>query len=261
MGPQDITILSLGLCVLLLFIPLGLSRYLRLGLIRPVLVSALRMSVQLFLMGIYLTYLFRWNNGFINVAWVVVMVAVAAFTVIKNSGLHRRRFLLPVFFSLLISVFCMAFYFTGVVLRLDWVLEAKYFVVIGGMFMGNSLRGNIIGLSSFYKDLKRNEHRYKYRLAAGATVFEAALPHLREALNASMRPTIATMATMGLVFLPGMMTGQILGGASPATAIKYQIAIMITIFVLSTLTVMLSIWFSLGRSFDDFGLLRKDVFQ
>jgi putative ABC transport system permease protein len=261
MGPQEITSLSLGVCLLLLLIPLGLNRFLRLDLARSILISVLRMIVQLFLMGFYLTLLFRLNNELVNVAWVLVMVVAASFTVIKNSELSSRLMLGPVFTSLLLSVFCMLLYFTGAVLRLERVLEAKYFVVIGGMFLGNSLRGNIIGLSNFYQDINRNKQRYQYRLAAGATVFEAALPHIRRGLRAALRPMIATMATMGLVFLPGMMTGQILGGASPNTAIAYQIAIMSSIFVLSSVTVILSITFSLRRSFDSFGNLREDLFR
>lgn len=260
MGPRDISLLSLALCLLLLAIPLGLSRYLRLGIARSILLSAARMGIQLFLMGIYLTWLFQLDNSLVNIAWMLVMVTAAAFTVIKNSDLNRKLFLLPVFASLLLSVAGMITYFNVAVLSLDRLFSAKYFLVIGGMLMGNSLRGNIIGLSGFYRELKQNRERYLYSLAAGATVFEAALPYIRHGLSSALRPTIGTMATMGLVFLPGMMTGQILGGSSPLTAIRYQIAIMVTIFTLAGITVTLSILFSIRSSFDTFGLLKKDVF-
>jgi putative ABC transport system permease protein len=261
MGPQEISNISLLVCAALLILPLLLSILIRLKLIRETLFAAVRMSVQLFLMAIYLNYLFQWNNGLINSLWLLVMILVATFSVIKNSDLNRRIFLIPVFLSLTISVVFVLFYFNGLILRLEDILEAKYFIVIGGMLLGNSLRGNIIGISNFYKEMRRNEERYLYHLSTGATVLEASMPYLRNSLIAALKPNIASMATMGIVFIPGMMTGQILGGSAPITAIKYQIAIMITIFVIVSLTVTLTTLFTIRISFNDLGLLKPDVFK
>jgi len=260
MNLQDISVTSLALCLLLLLIPVLLSHFLKLGLIRTLLFSALRMGVQLFLMGFYLTWLFKLNSPLINICWMIIMVTAASLTVVKSTELNRQLFFKPVFLSLLISVAFMLLYFNLIILQLPSPFEVKYFVVIGGMLMGNSLRGSIIGLSGFYNDLKQNEPRYLYSLAAGATCFEAAFPAIRKGLSSALRPTIATMATMGLVFLPGMMTGQILGGSPPLTAIKYQIAIMIAIFVLASITVTLAILLSMKRGFNGFGVLKKEIF-
>ena len=103
MEPQDITIFSLFLCFLLLLIPVFLNFVLRLGIIKSTLISLARMSIQLFLMAIYLKYLFFWNNPFINVSWMVVMIGVATFSVVKNCGLgifvpvYFRPFFNPLF--------------------------------------------------------------------------------------------------------------------------------------------------------------------
>jgi len=261
MGPQDISIISLIVCLALLILPLSISILIKLKLIRTTLFAVVRMSVQLFLMAIYLNYLFRWNNGLINCLWLLIMILVATFSVIKNSELNRRMFLLPVFLSLTISVVFVILYFNVLILRLENILEPKYFIVIGGMLLGNSLRGNIIGISNFYKEMKRNEERYLYHLSTGATVLEASMPYLRNSLLAALKPNIASMTTMGIVFIPGMMTGQILGGSTPVTAIKYQIAIMLTIFVIVSLTVTLTTLFTIRSSFNDLGLLKPDVFK
>ena len=261
MGPQDISILSLLFCILLLLIPIGLSFYFKLGLTKSLLSSAGRMIVQLIFMGIYLTYLFRWNNWLINAGWFLVMICVATFSVVKHSDLNKRFFILPIFASFALSVITAILYFNWVVLRLDQLLEAKYFIVIGGMMLGNSMRGNIIGISVLYKDLKRDEERYLYRLAAGATIYEAVLPYLRNSLTTALKPSLASMATMGIVFIPGMMTGQILGGASPLTAIKYQIAIMVSIFMIVCVTITLTFLFTLKISFDRYGLLKRNIFS
>ena len=77
----------------------------------------------------------------------------------------------------------------------------------------------------------------------------------------SLAPYIATIATIGLVSLPGMMTGVILGGTDPMTAIKYQIAIMLAILSGTTITVFLAIWFSMRSSFNAYGILDQRVFR
>jgi len=189
MGPQDIALTSLLVCLALLIIPLSLSILIKLKLIRKTLFAVVRMSVQLFLMAIYLNYLFKWNSGLINCLWLLVMILVATFSVIKNSELNRKMFLLPVFLSLTISVVFVILYFNMLILRLENILQTKYFIVIGGMLLGNSLRGNIIGISNFYREMKRNEERYLYHLSAGATVLEASMPYLRNSLMASLHPS------------------------------------------------------------------------
>ena len=85
---------------------------------------------------------------------------------------------------------------------------------------------------------------------------EALTPFMREALIKSFNPTIASMAVMGLIALPGTMTGQILGGSSPSVAIKYQIMLMITIFASSLISVLLTLWISRKKTFDKYGMTK-----
>jgi len=131
--------------------------------------------------------------------------------------------------------------------------------VMAGAAVG--LRGTIIGIDNFYSLLRRNKQRHMYRLALGASILESLLPYLRASLKSALQPTLATMATMGIVFLPGMMTGQILGGLSPLLAIKYQMVIMITIFVSTAIAINLTILLTMRTCFDEFGLLKKKTFS
>ena len=87
--------------------------------------------------------------------------------------------------------------------QLDDLLEARYLIVIGGMVLGNVLSGNIVGLTHFYGSIRDQEQRFLYYLGNGATLSEALRPHLREALIRAIRPRIASLATMGIVALPG----------------------------------------------------------
>ena len=98
-------------------------------------------------------------------------------------------------------------------------------------------------------------------LMLGATRWEAVRSYFREAVKAAINPTIASMATMGLVSLPGMMTGQILGGSEPWLAVKYQIAIMICIFTSTTIASIINLKLSLAIAFNAFDVLKDEVIK
>lgn len=256
MGVQDISWVDLGLGYLLLVIPLLAFRYYQTGLVRSTLIAIARMTVQLLLVGAYLGIIFRWNSAWVNILWVVAMVVVAAFTVVTRSELSRKLFLVPVLIAIAASVLLVDVYFLGVVVRLDFLFDARYFIPITGMLIGNCLSNNIVALNTFYHSLSKEQTLYRFALANGATRNEALAGFMREALRKSLNPTIATTAVVGLISLPGMMTGQILGGSNPEVAIKYQIMIMITILVSTLLTVILSILICNRFVFDGFGRLR-----
>ena len=101
MGAQDISWLNLILGYLLLIIPVMIFRYYQTGMIKPMLISMFRMSVQLFLVGLYLKYLFRLNNPWINIAWVLIMILVTAYTIVSRTRLPRKLLFIPVFLALI----------------------------------------------------------------------------------------------------------------------------------------------------------------
>lgn len=257
----DISIPSLGLCFLLLAVPLLISRMIKLNLIQVTTTSVLRMTVQLGLVGVFLTFVFDLNNGLLNILWVLGMVGVAASTTVKNVELRMKKLYLPVILSFALANLSVLLYFNEFVLRLENLMEARYLIPIGGMLLGNSLRGNVIGVGEFYTDIRRNENRYLYALSLGAGKYEALMPYIRKCLRSALRPTLANIAAAGLVFLPGMMTGQILGGASPILAIKYQIAIMIAIYTSTSMSTAFCILSTIRTTFDEYGLVRKEIYK
>ena len=139
--------------------------------------------------------------------------------------------------------------------------ESRYIIPISGMLLGNVLKGQIIFLNNFFTQIKDGEDSYFYLLSMGATKFEALREFYRRSIIASLQPDLANMATIGLVALPGMMTGQILAGASPFTAIKYQISIMLAIFCIRGLSLLLTTFVINKVAFDGFSRLKKDVFR
>jgi putative ABC transport system permease protein len=127
------------------------------------------------------------------------------------------------------------------------------------MLLGNSISSATLAIERLTSDLANNWTAYYSRLALGASPQEASLPFLRSAYRASLLPRILNISTMGLVTLPGMMTGQILGGSSPTTAIKYQILIMIAIFAAVSISVYLAMKLLILKLFDHYGMPKLTV--
>lgn len=251
---------NLFLGYILLVIPVAVLWYYRTGLVRDMLIAAGRMTIQLFLMGLYLTLLFDLNNAWVNLAWLVVMILVAAGTTIRRSELSLKRFAFPVIIGTVVALMIVDSFFLGITLQMDNIFDARYFITITGMILGNSMKQNIIALNAFYHSLNKQKSDYRYALANGATRNEALQPFMRQALKKAFNPQIATMAVLGLIAMPGTMTGQILGGSSPETAIKYQIMLMLSIFIACMITVVITIHIAnyyLFDEYDDFKTFTK----
>jgi putative ABC transport system permease protein len=261
MSAIEIKTFALALGYLLLIIPLCLMLYLGADILKKTSIAVIRMTVQLLFVGLYLHLVFDLNYWWLNTLWLLLMITAADLSIINGTGLKIKRFLAPVFISILAGTTIPLLYFNLVILRIPNLFEAQYFIPIGGMIMGNCLRANIIGIGSFYKSIRENENAYFYSLAQGATLREALSPYFRDAFQAALGPTIATMATVGLVALPGMMTGIIMGGINPAIAIKYQIAIMLAIFTGTSITVFSAIALSIRFVFNDYGIFDHGVFK
>jgi len=237
----DISWWNLFAGYLLMVIPVGALWYYRTGLMQDTLLATLRMTIQLFLMGLYPTVLFDRNSVWLNLLWLLIMIGVSTVTTIRRSELKWRNFVIPVTLATIISITIVDAVFLGITLQLDNIFDARYFITITGMILGNTMKHNIMALNAFYSTLTGQKADYKYCIANGATRREAILPFMRTAIKTSFNPQIATMSVLGLIALPGTLTGQILGGASPDVAIKYQILLMLAIFVACMITVVITI--------------------
>lgn len=256
---QNIDFITLAFYLLLFIIPFMIFHKLKIKVGGQMIVSVIRMTAQLFMVGFYLKYLFDLNSPFVNVIYIILMLIIANFSILKQSGLAVQKLGVPVFLGTLAPITFVTVSFT-VILNVTTLMSARYLIPMVGMLMGNMLRYNIVSLSRFYGELKKRENEYIQNISLGATIPEATLPFLREALQAGVAPQIGGLATMGLVSLPGMMTGQILGGSLPMTAIKYQILILTAIFVAGAMSALLSIVLSRRAAFDKFKRLNHDIY-
>ncbi|MEE9185591.1 MAG: ABC transporter permease [Candidatus Binatia bacterium] len=261
MNVVDISFLSLAAGYGLLIFPLSIILWYRIPIVSDTLLAMLRMTVQLLFVGLYLQVVFTLNNFWLNGAWLLVMIGVADTSITRGCGLRLSRFAGPLFLALLVGTAVPLFFFVVPILGRPHLLDAQYAIPIGGMILGNCLRADIIGVSNFYRSIRKSQKAFLQALAQGARLAEATRPFLRDACHAALAPTVASMATIGLVSLPGMMTGVILAGADPMTAIKYQIAIMIAIFSGTAITVTMAIWLTMKSSFTTYGVLDGRIFK
>ena len=240
---MDISLWNLILAFLSMAIPFLIFRYYDLKLNKDLLIGMVRMVLQLSLVAVYLEWIFVLNNAWINSLWVLIMVLIGADTVVRRLNIQRKLFLVPLMLSGFFSMLIIDTFFNGIVIQPDYFFDARYFIPFSGMVLANSLNHNIVGLTAWFEGMTKKKELYYFLLTNGGNERNAMRPFIQDALRKGLNPMIATMSVMGLISLPGMMTGQILGGASPAVAIKYQIMIMLAIFTGCTLTLILSILF------------------
>jgi putative ABC transport system permease protein len=222
----SISYTQLALAALFIVINIGLSVALNLGLGKSLLIASLRMVGQLLLVGYILQWVFTLRNPILIICVAFAMTIMAGISSVNRT---RRRFA-SIYWSNFVSLLCGSFLVTGFtvsgIIQVNPWYDPQYLIPLLGMILGNALTGTSLALERFMEDLTNRREQIEALLTLGATRWEAAHQPMREALRIGMIPTINSMMVMGLVSLPGMMTGQILAGASPVDAIRYQIVII-----------------------------------
>jgi len=202
-------------------IVISLSR--RLGLERSIVWASARAVVQLMAVGVALTFMLHAGRTIAYAwAWVFAMLFFAAETV------RRRARDVPDVFALTLAAFAAAAVVSlGVLFGLGvFPLEARTLIPMAGMMIGNSMTSTVLVARRVLEELRDKRDEVEARLALGLPSTEAARPYVRAALRTALVPQIETTKAVGLVFLPGAMTGLILAGVSPVDAVQVQLAIM-----------------------------------
>ncbi|MBN1836003.1 MAG: iron export ABC transporter permease subunit FetB [Spirochaetales bacterium] len=259
-GFVRIELVYLGLGYLLIVLLLVLVRLKKLGKGWEITLASLRMTVQLIAVGFVLTYVFSWHRLWITVLIFLVMEGFAIYTVFGRVKKEIFPALRPVIaLSMLAGTAGALAYFLFVIVRVRPWFDPRYFIPVAGMIIGNSMNGVVIGIERLSSGMRSQLERLEGALMLGASPREAARPFVKEAFSAGIMPIVNNMMGMGIVFLPGMMTGQILSGIAPLEAIKYQIAIMLGIAGSVAVSVFLATEFGHRRFFNRHSQVRPEV--
>jgi len=228
MSPPDLSIFDLCAIAALMLVNVAASLSFQLGLERHLVLVSVRMVVQLALIGFVLKFVFAQTSLIWTIGLAAIMIAAAGHEVMARGETRIRGiqgYLLGTGTLLLVGTLATVFAVGAVISPQPWY-AARYMLPILGMVLGNMLTGVSLVLEGIGQAARRDKAAIEARLALGATRFEAMHDPLRRALRTAMMPILNGMAASGIVALPGMMTGQILAGADPVEASKYQILIM-----------------------------------
>jgi len=251
---------DLGVAAGLVLLLAGLSWRLHLGIGRRMLIASVRSTVQLLLLGLVLKALFSSTNPWLIAALATVMLAVAGYEVMARQK-YRLRGIWGYgtgTLSMFLSSFSIAVLTLLVLLQPTPWYTPQYAIPLLGMLLGNTMTGIAVTLDSLTRQTVEKRQQIEARLALGQTAAEAIGDIRRDALRSGLIPIVNSMATAGIVSLPGMMTGQILAGSPPMEAAKYQLLILFLIAAGTGLGSMAAVLLGSKRLFDSRSRLRRD---
>ncbi len=248
-GVIDIGTVELFAASALMLVAGVVSWRLALGQERSIAIATVRAFVQLLAMGFLLVYLFRYQSWWLVLAVLLAMALCATQIAASRVKQKVRGLHLPIFATLLSSSMVIAFVVVEGVIQPDPWYSARQLVPIAGMALGNTMSATAVAIDRLFADLDSRSDEMFALVALGATPREAAFPSIKAAVGAGILPTLATMCAAGIVQIPGMMSGQILAGADPVEAAKYQIVVLLMMSAATTLAIVLICFLTFRRRF------------
>lgn len=257
-GVIEIGWLGLAGAAALILVNAAASVALKLGLGKKLAVASVRTVVQLLLLGYLLVPVFELGQPWLVAALGVVMIAIAARESLRRAERTYRRAWLDSFATLFVAASVTAIFGSAVLVGVEPFWLPRYFIPLLGMLLGNALNGISLGIDQSLRELDEGRGRIEARLALGATWWEAVRPAASGAIRNGMIPILNAMSVVGIVSIPGMMTGQLLGGTSPEQAARYQILILFMIAATVAMGTVGAVLLGVRRIFDDRHRLRVE---
>jgi len=251
---------DIALAAALLIVHAALAIWQRLGLARQLMIAALRMIVQLSLLGLVLRFLFRDASPYWSLLAALVMIGFAGYEIVARQS---RRLSLAWTYAIGTSVMLVGggivtAYALTVLIRPEPVYDPRYALPLLGMLLGNTMTGIALGIGALFDAAARERAAIEAQLTLGADRWTALRPVLRRAMRNGMTPIVNAMAATGLVSIPGMMTGQVLAGVEPMDAARYQMMIMFLIGGVVALGTTAAVYMAAWRLTDSRHRLRAD---
>ena len=241
-GIVKLNLLQFLLIYLLLLVVLAIMKKCKINQTKLLVVASMRMTAQLVLAGFVLTYIFKNPHPTFTVGYLVLMSGFSVYTVLSRNKDLNRRFKGVVALSLVTTGLAIVVFFITAVVKVNF-FNPQYTIPISGMIMGNAMTGVSLGLKTFTQNIKTERGKIDTLINLGVTPQKILTPFVNTSLETALLPTLNSMLGMGVISLPGMMTGQILSGTLPTTAILYQIAIIIAITAVTCVSVFCSLFF------------------
>ena len=252
MNPTVPTWFGVGASVVLVAVAVTVALWQRLHLAREIAVAAIRAGAQLILVGAVLLFVFR-HTGLAGAGgWVAIMVLIAGWVAARRAKGVPRVLLVA---TVAVGVGTAAT--LGTLLALGVIAtEARVVIPVGGMVVSGAMQATAIALARLREEVDAARPAIEARLALGLSANEAFAPHLRGTLRTALIPAVDSTKTVGLISLPGAMTGLILAGVAPFTAIRYQIVVMYMLLAAAALAALTAARLAERALFDEAHRLR-----
>ena len=254
----DLSLWDLVTVYSLLLMSIGLAHLLKAGQSKDLFWSGLRMFVQLLVVGYVLHLIFALETPLPVLLILIVMIGFAVQTIGARVKIKMPHFYRVVGTAILFGCGGMTFFFCSLVIGLEPWYDPRYLIPLAGMIIGNSMTGASLAVERLAAEFRERRDEIETGLCLGGSIQSVSETAVSSAFRAALIPSVNAMAAMGLVFLPGMMTGQILSGTEPLIAVKYQIAIMCVITGSVSLTTFFILKLGYRAYFTPYQSLRED---
>ncbi len=236
----EINLVSFALVYLLLIIVLVIMKRSKIKQSKLLFVGSVRMTVQLTLAGFILLYIFENPNPLFTLGYIFAMILFATHRIMSMNKWMNRKLKTVIIISMAVPGILILAFFLMAIVKVSF-FNAQYAIPISGMIMGNAMTGIGLGLKTFRENLHSQQPRIDALQNIGSKPERIMNPIINQSLETAILPTMNTMVGMGIVALPGMMTGQIISGVVPTTALVYQISIMIIICATTCVSIFMSL--------------------
>lgn len=224
--------MALSISLVFVLIPFVLSKTFKLGLAKDTVIAVVRSIIQLFVVGYVLKFVFDSESIIYSLLMVGVMIIAATENARKKGGpikgITWKVAVTIIFIEILTQSILLGFHIIP--------HTAQYIIPISGMVIGNSMVLAILFLNRFIAETKAHIDQTELILSLGGTPKQAIHSQLITSIKASMIPTIESQKTIGLVQLPGMMSGQIIAGANPIHAVQFQLLVLFLLLTAAAVT-------------------------
>ena len=249
--------ITLSITLIFVLMPIILSKTLRLQLETDMIIATIRSIIQLLIVGYILKFVFD-SNSFLYIFLMVLLMILAATQNARKKGKKIKG----ITWKIAVTLIIVESLTQGILLGFQIVpATAQYIISISGMVIGNSMVLSILFLNRFTAEVESHEDETELILSLGGTPKQAIHQQLIQSIKASMIPTIEAQKTMGLVQLPGMMSGQIIAGADPIQAVQFQLLILFLLLTTAAFTSVLLGFLSYPTLFNERMQLLKDVME
>ncbi len=235
----DLDIPKMAIALGMVAIAISLSVWQKLAIAKNLLIATFRSVIQLVVVGFLLDAVFEIKQPVV-ILFIILLMSLMAAREAKNRVREKVPYVLPIMWiSVVVGTGAILAYTTVLVVQPDTWYSPQYLIPLAGMILGNSMNGAAIAAERFTQDLVKRSREIETYLCLGATPQQAIADYQSDAIRAAMIPTINVMMVAGVVSLPGMMTGQILGGVSPLLAVRYQLVILFAVTTANLITALI----------------------